>query len=1708
VIRLLGVGGGGSVYLARDLLEDGRKVALKVARGDVAQDLIQREFRILREVCHPSIARAFDCGRLEPRGRFYLTLEYVAGPNLEELAPALRREALRGHFDRCVDVFFEIAEALEYLHSRGFLHLDLKPSNIVLAEGRAKLIDFGIFQTAGDTSHGVPRGTALFAAPELLEGKAVDARSDLYSLGVTLYHVLTGDYPVRGSSVAEILARHCSGRLRLEQGIPPPLRPIVERLILRPPNELFSSAAEVGRALAAVRREGASHRQLAPEALDFAGRRRELGRILSWIEALHRTPGLRVLVIRGDAGAGKTRLVHAAETELLVQGLGVLSLRCGSTPSGEALRGLVEKLLRLGSAPLAERARYRFLLGGLGLTPDAATRREIERLSVDEIRTRFLRDFLELARELARGPLVIVLEDFHLADSLFVDFVRRLCRASSSGLPLPLGLLLTTRRELSWESEARPAGGSPIEAIVLGPLRREDVLRALRSHAPFLPRDAVPRLAALSRGSPGVLARLVQGVVSGAAAGEGNERGKVDLRTLLQDELRRLDARQRSVLAVLSLASRPLRLPLLAAVTGLSGREVGGALDSLRKLGVVAQGRLGQYVEQDLRSDLALEGTGRRALRRLHEDLGMKLLGERDALADAARHLLRGGRVREGLDAARRAVEVLGASGRVEEAQALCLQALQAKPPRSLRCALLESLSDCQLKGGQFHDAERSLKRTLAERQIAREDRLRLERKLGAVYQRAGRIEDALRTFQGALALADDASDLDERLSLLGEVAALRLFVGDYARADELVRQGLDLLSRGRTISLDAAARAHHGLSLHSVAGNILLRKFDYSGAAREFLAGLKHARRLALPASAALLLNNLGIAYHQSNRVRKSLSVYRQAAALAGRLGDETTLFSIRCNVAGVRARLGEVEAARAILAEIEAMPHWRSSRRGRLFLLHTRALLERLALRDAGRLLRDGVRLADELSDPLYAGYLRLYLTDNEIQFGRWRAARRLLEWAETSGDLEPRLRAAFCLRSAWLHALCGDSRGAREALEDSGGAAARGGQRGLDHGDLWDLNLRGLVLMELGAWDAAEENLRMSQRLFARSGQATGELESLLLLGDLELRRRRPDRAGAWLRTAREALAKRQELRELRGVEARLPFLEARLALEDERARPSEVLDLLAASARNVPGDGCGELRWWIELVRVEAGDEASRKRLARSLERFAASLALRDRERYLERDHHARLGLGASAVAVGSATPGADAAAAQRLSVLHSLLGATEPREALDAVLRTLGAKRGAVFLDDGGGRDFYSGADGGKGENWRGLRADALRVGGGRLGRGLCAPVEGAAGSRIGVLYVEPAASSEPERAQLDFLELAARVLASAIPQKDGAASMRETAAQRVTKTRTQTLPGALPFPSRSAAMVEVLQLMQKTRDSDLPLLLLGESGVGKDYLARWIHQLSPRREKPFVSHNCAATPAGLLEADLFGYEAGAFTGASADKRGYLLEANGGTFYLDGIDSLEVETQAKLLRVLEERKVRPLGSTSLFPLDVRIISSSQRDPLELVEERRLRRDLYFRLSGIQIAVPPLRERVEDIPLLVKQFRSQLPSGRADLSAAALEVLQGYSWPGNVRELETLVRRLALTAEDPIGKAEVLRALGIEKKQATVPRWIFEGRRFRELVEDLRREYLRYAFERCGGDVEKVARQLGTTRRNVYLRLAQLGLKPAELRSKKP
>jgi two-component system response regulator AtoC len=308
----------------------------------------------------------------------------------------------------------------------------------------------------------------------------------------------------------------------------------------------------------------------------------------------------------------------------------------------------------------------------------------------------------------------------------------------------------------------------------------------------------------------------------------------------------------------------------------------------------------------------------------------------------------------------------------------------------------------------------------------------------------------------------------------------------------------------------------------------------------------------------------------------------------------------------------------------------------------------------------------------------------------------------------------------------------------------------------------------------------------------------------------------------------------------------------------------------------------------------------------------------------------------------------------------------------------------------------------------------------------------------------------------------------------------------------------------SAKIQDVLRMISRLKDTRTPVLIVGESGTGKELVARAIHFRGSLRKRPFVAVDCGSLVPTLIESELFGYERGAFTGAMKSKEGLFVSANGGTILLDEIGELPLEMQAKLLRVLQEKEIRPVGSNQRHKIDVRVVAATNRDLESAYRAGTFRKDLYFRLNVVTIALPPLRERRSDIPALIQAFLARYsPDAKITLTTAAMNSLLQYDWPGNVRELENCIERaIALGNCRSIDVQDLPPSIRTISPESGIRS---EAGPSSNNLEDLERETIRRVFEQAKGDKVLAGRLLGISRATLYRKLKRYNIDVQEMKS---
>jgi Nif-specific regulatory protein len=385
---------------------------------------------------------------------------------------------------------------------------------------------------------------------------------------------------------------------------------------------------------------------------------------------------------------------------------------------------------------------------------------------------------------------------------------------------------------------------------------------------------------------------------------------------------------------------------------------------------------------------------------------------------------------------------------------------------------------------------------------------------------------------------------------------------------------------------------------------------------------------------------------------------------------------------------------------------------------------------------------------------------------------------------------------------------------------------------------------------------------------------------------------------------------------------------------------------------------------------------------------------------------------------------------------------------------------------------------------------------------LCVPLDAVDGRRLGAFELLNKRSGvfteEDEAALVELAAWAAIALENAQDHEYLSSANRQISQQAADEVR---------MIGESPAIESLRSIIGRVANTDLAVLILGENGTGKEVVARSMHYMSQRRDRPFVAVNCAAIPDTLAESELFGHEKGAFTDAQDTRLGKFELAADGTLFLDEIGDLSLGGQAKLLRVLEEKLLVRVGGSTPIHTDARVVAATNQNLAEMVQQKKFREDLYFRLNVVTLEIPPLRDRADDIMLLAQDFladfcrkaRRKMPK----FSAAAERRLREHAWPGNVRELRNLMERLAyLSSEDRVEADDLAFILSPGRPDGESGFSVDDDRALGDATSEFQIEFIRRAIKRSGGNVSRAATRLGLHRSNLYRKMRQLGMELEE------
>ncbi len=1653
-----------AVFHARDAR--GRNVALKIHERGAGEVAGLAELSLLG-LSHPGIAACLDAGRLPGDLRLFTVTELVTGTPLG--SRALAGPAERG---QAIALVARLLSALALVHESGILHRDLKDDNVRLRpDGESPVIlDFGLCCPAAESGRRPAAGTPRAMAPELFRGEPASVATDLWAGGLLLAETLLGrqlftaQEPQAMADEREAFAGlTAADARRLGE---PALVALLERLLAPVPAR---RPADCRAALAAL--------PALPEGLS-----RSLGEqtlVARWSAALARHDPRRASRIAAlsagrlwipafdspqttlDEAAG----VFAAVAATLDRPQPRIAARLAALTASTVVRPIDVALL---AEALAEHAPLTLETGRTRAAggPEAAPRDELARLLAESRGVELFDEPLLQPAECAaalqdwvgRRPVL----ERHLLAAPPAD---RQELAEAFAALMRSGAVRLGDEGLQLDEAAQPPGW-PLPPVAEAELPRD------------LPADAHEALSLLSVCPRPLETGPLQGALGRPVAGTLGDlvaRGLVRRETgEPRDRFAPVDARVRRA----AVASAPPAAPARAALALALTASVGGTLDeeAAADVAVILGDAAPERPDDDGLGALAVEGADvlrragrlergiallRRGLagsvpggplrRRMHLDLADLLLRRNDyeaalaALAVARSELPQDGALRV------REARALFRRGRFPEALAALEQLDPDELPREDLLLGLQVRSQVNQAAGRLDEALADVREAL--RRHGGEP----DRRLFTLLERAASIEARLGRLDEAVRLNEQCISLMRRMGqdLLTGSPLVNMGRAVFARGEK--RRGLQILESG-IARLEQAGDLGGLANACNSAGAAWLGLGRLDTARRHLARALQLSRRLDDQTLAGMVLNNTGRVLAAEGRLPEADESFEESLRLRTSRGDRVGRVAVLLTRGPLRVGRGRLADARADLAiaceELARLsaPDWSI----------VADLLQASLLLAEGRPAEATAPAQSALVSARGHG-----LTREELQ------ARDLLARAG-GGDLED-LDAERLERGPWLADLLFTRAAAREGAGRGPAADADCALALAILGESPDgpIEARGLLLRVGADLDRLGGVLSTASPDYGKVGELLSrvarDLDRARVLVDMhDLSPLRPRLAD--LRSRLEQAGDGDDMSGLAALSERLRNLERlaeiNKALNTERDT-QRLLELIVDSAIELTGAARGFL--------ILFDGRAEEFRAARHIDEST----IHNPEFEVSHSVARRVVKEGRAIVTANAIDDPRFATAASISELKLLSILCVPLVSRD---RTLGA----IYLDHpqvvGRFDERHLGTVTALAEQ------AAIALENARLSEGLASTNRELRGSRE-----EIARLNEALQARLDRQQAELETVKESLDASRRALALRYDYSNIIT---------------RSPRMHAVLDLMDRITDTEFPVIIQGESGTGKELIARALHFNGPRREMNFLSLNCAAIAEPLIESELFGHVRGAFTGADRDRKGLFDQAHGGTLFLDEIGDMSLSVQKRLLRVLQEGEFLPVGGREVRKVDVRILCATHRDLRQMVAEKSFREDLYYRMAVAFIQVPPLRDRTEDLPLLLEHFMERHGGTARDIEPEALALLAAQPWPGNVREFENLAMNLLLFDRDGthVRAALVRRLLGAGAAGSEEPDVEDAGSAgagsesgsLKQRLVDFERHQVEAALVRAGGNKAQAARDLGVGIRTLYKILARLGL----------
>lgn len=1709
------------VYQARDSLFE-KPVALKVLQTQESSDVesFKKEFELLSQINHPQIVQALDFGYTN-EGYAFLACELIHGKDFKSFAQALK-------IDRVIPLFVQLLETLDFLHLIKITHGDLKPANILIqkeASGNTtlKLIDLG-FATAGKQHNFANwKGTLGYIAPEILGGEEYDHRADLYSLGVILYEIVTGGLPFGESDpLSQAKSQlETNASLIFPESFPESLRSITQKLLKRNPDERYQSAFEViqeidnlsdkksiifGSASCLLNSHPLSGRDSAFETFK---------------ECYTQTKNLqrgKFLLITGELGVGKSRLLKECEIFCQLEDATLVRHRTVSNPEDKSsFYQILLKQLKLICVDVTPDLlkKYEMLYSTSGLSPnenvekDSGAKRSEETKSIPLDKTTYYKTLSDFVFDVSKAldkALVISIDDASLLEIEDLDWVSYLSSQLGNSRILILAALSVGSSQSETDKEARRieekisnSFDPNLLKVELKPLTKTECIAFLKQVLNLSNQDQLlERIYSKTGGNFLLIEKFFKFLSDNNGIIRihiGLEIGKNVLSNFnlpepfvseIEERLKRLTFESLNILSTAAILGIEFESKLLLEILQDTIVDIYSSLNEIISEGLLRFEKSNKDEKLCFANDLVREHIYKKIdpikIDELHKKAGdvIQEINKNDidkVTGQLAYHYYIGKDFELGFKYSILAGEKAEKKCDYEKAISFYLQALEyyresfgkflrMKEEILEKIGLLYDLIGEPLKG--LDNLKHSYV-VLREKQASPKFLSKLLREIGNIYVKLSEFDEAILNYEEGLRLLSQTNYLVEKTNLLNELGLVYQRKQELPKSLSYLRESIETLEKEKLEVVQLA-------DAYRLTGVVYWMEGEYESSLSCYSKSAEIYRRVRDSKGEGMVLNNLGILYFDKGEPEKALEYLNKVLAIPEIHNDTTLLSSLYNNLSVSYIELCEWEKAEKACRE-------------------NMMIKEKLGS-------QDGIATAFN-----NLGYIHSQKGLLDQAYAYHQRAKRIFE------RLNQKLGIA---KSNYLQAIVyyqkeEFSKGI-ELLEE---AISIFKEFSSKLGQADSLCLLGKIRLENNQVTEAESLFREALKLYEQQKHNFGIVDSLNGLTLIALNRDNFNEAEAYLAQVAKLLSENQNpyllalFKQARGV-----YLQQKGLLENAVEELSEAAKTLRKIHSKYELANTYVLIG--EIKQQQKHLKASRQYLNQALVLFKEL----QNEKMVETVEN-----------IIQNTGDLSAIESDRLNTVYKFSSLVNEvfdtdellKISLDLAISLLGAERGAVilvnpvtqYLELKVAKQIESET-----------KEDALKISkqvitevtkkeepliiedaqlDSRVNRNmsvvmynilsiLCVPLK-IRGEVVGTIYLDHRSIPNVfSREDLEFMKAFGNLI-SAVLEKS---QLYQKASDELFQLRNEIVV-KYNYPEvigKGEKMQEIFALIERVANSRTSVLLVGESGTGKELIAHLICKRSNRADKPFVKVNCAALPESLLESELFGIEEKVATGVTF-RKGKFEQANGGTIFLDEVGDMSLSTQAKGLRVLQEREFERVGGSQTIHVDVRIIAATNMDLEEKIQNQTFRKDLYYRLNPITIKLPHLRERKEDIPFLVDFFvdRFTRENGKPKLkiTSEVMAAFMDYPWPGNVRELSNVIEQGVLLSEGNLFPRKVL------------PLYLRTGTKFprpgptgklNEILKSVEKQIITSVLESFGWNQSKAARKLGIPESSLRRKLERL------------